>query len=131
MGVNSVYKIIFMIKVTEADKFELGTISIFTGLSFITFIPVFLRYFLIYIEPNFFKIIGGFFIFASAFFYYFSPGYYKKQLFVLGLNLTVFSFLQLFFSTGMQDFRVLNVIAPVLGIFLMIVSIYLEKYKKQ
>ena len=119
-----------MIKLSEADKFELGTISIFTGLSLITFVPILMKLLLIYIEPNFFKIFGGFFILISAFFYYFSPGYYKKQLFILGINLTIFSLFQLFFSSSLQYFRITNIITPLLGIFLIIIGIYLEKYKK-
>jgi hypothetical protein len=119
-----------MFRLSEADKFELGTISLFTGLSFITFVPVLLKLLLIYIEPNFFKIIGGLFILISAIFYYFSPDYYKKQLFILGINLTIFSFFQLFFGTNVHSFRVSSIVTLTLGIFLIFISIYLYKRKK-
>lgn len=119
-----------MIKITEADKFELGTISIFTGLALITFIPVLMKLLFIYIEPDFFRMIGGFFILMSAIFYYLSPGYYKKQFFILGINLIIFSFFQIFFSPGMQDVNGSVLITPILGIFLIAISLYLDRSRK-
>jgi|GEM_PF-3144701 len=119
-----------MNKLSESDKFEIGTISIFAGLSFITFVPVLMKFLLIYVEPNFFKIIGGLFILISTIFYYFSPNYYKKQLFILGINLIIFSFFQLFFSINIQNIRISSIATLILGVFLIIISIYLQNYKK-
>jgi len=72
------------------DYFEIGTISIFIGLLFVTIIPVFLTSFLIISSPIWDRIIAGIFFLFTLIFYVLSLDYYKEQLIIIFFNLALF-----------------------------------------
>lgn len=115
---------------SQYEKFELGTVSLFVSLTFLTVLPHFMRNVFIFLNPDIYRIFGGFFMVLASIFYIFSPAYYKRQFMVLGLNFILFSIFQIFYPQGSLIQTELSKFIPlIIGVFLICVSIYMERIK--
>lgn len=119
-----------MKKEPQFEKFEIGIISIFTGLAFLTIVPVIMKALHIFVDADIYRIFGGFFLVLASILFILSPLYYKKQLVILGFNFIIFSFFQFYFTEQTENFSLLSkYLSMAFGIFLLILGIYLDKIK--
>lgn len=110
----------------QKESFITGTIAQFSGLVFITIMPYLLN--LYGFNISFYKYkIAAFILFSIAmYFYWISPDYKYKQLFIIGLNFTFLALFQLVFSSfSLNHYFIGKIIALLVGLTLILLS-----YKK-
>ena len=115
-------------RISEFEKFEIGSISLFTGLAFLTLIPVIMRNLLISLEPNVYRLFGGFFLLIATLFYFYSHSYITKKISYLGTAFIIFSIFQTIFGVhNSWLFLFSNIFSFILGLLLCFIGIYLKK----
>ena len=116
----------------QYEKFKIGSICLFASLVFLTLIPVVMKSFFIFVDPNIYKFLGGCFILLAAVFYILSPEFYKGQLRILGINFIIFSIFQIITihqSGKMALFS--KYICFIIGIILFFIPYVLERKSKK
>jgi len=120
-----------MKNISQLEKFEIGTVAVFTGLSFFTLVPVIMRSMFVFIEPNVYKFFGSFFLIITIVYYILSSDFYKKQLQIIGICFIIFALFQFFFAIDGEKVSLFSKYASLLlGIFLLSTGIYLNKKGK-